>query len=102
VQLSPTAGAVDIFVTAPNADLATATPTFANLAYQVASAYVPVAPGTYQIRAVPAGTPAASRAATVTIVLPSTALAGATGRTVVTADNNVGGSPLRAFVLGDQ
>lgn len=102
VQLSPTAGAVDIFVTAPNADLATATPTFANLAYQAASAYVTVAPGTYRIRAVPAGTPAASRAANVTIDLASTVLAGTTGRTIVTADNNVGGAPLRAFVLVDQ
>ena len=102
VNMSPTAGAIDVFITAPNADLSTATPTAANLAYQGASAYVTLAPGTYQFRAVPAGTAPASRSASVTITLASTTLSGGTGRTFVTADNNTGGAPLRAFVLSDR
>jgi hypothetical protein len=58
VNMSPTAGAVDLFVTAPNADLSAATPTFANVAFRSGSTYSTVAAGTYQVRGVPAGTPA--------------------------------------------
>ncbi len=102
VQLSPTAGAVDVFITAVGADLSAATPAVTSLAYQTASVYLTVAPGTYQIRAVPAGTAPADRAASVSINLASAAFAGATGRTIVLADNNVGGAPMRAFVLSDR
>ncbi len=110
VHLSPTAGPVDVFLTAPAADLAAATPSAANILYRGVSAYLTVAPGTYRFRAVRAGTPAADRAANVVIDLvnvstnPVTplAFAGGRGRTIVTADNNVGGAPLRAFVLIDR
>lgn len=101
VHLSPTAGAVDVFVTAAGADLAAATPTLSNVAVRTASAYLSVAPGTYQVRVVPAGTPAASRAAAVAINT-SVTVAANTVRTIVAADNNVGGAPLRAFVLQDR
>ena len=102
VQMSPTAGAVDVFVTAPGADLATATPVATNLAYQRASAYFSVAAGTYRVRAVPAGTAPAARAANVVIDLNNIALAAGAARTIVTADNNIGGAPLRAFLLTDR
>jgi|SRR5688500_1880077 len=103
VNMSPTAGAVDVFVTAAGADLATATPRASGLAYQAASAYFTVAPGTYQVRAVPAGTAAANRNAAVTINLAATpALPSGTGRTIVLADNATGGLPLRAFVIVDR
>ena len=109
VNMSPTAGAVDVFVTAIGADLATtSTPRASNLAYQAASAYFTVAPGAYQVRAVPAGTPAANRAAAVTINLPTTtappmpAFIAGSGRTVVLADNATGGAPLRAFIIADR
>ncbi len=102
VHLSPTAGAVDIFVTAPGADLSTATPTLANVAYQSASSYLTVAAGTYQVRVVPAGTAPAARAAAVAINVASLALPAGTGRTIVAADHTSGGAPLRAFVLSDQ
>jgi hypothetical protein len=102
VHLSPTAGPVDVFVTAPNADLAAATPTVAGLAVQGVSGYLTLAAGTYQVRAVPAGTPAAARAANVAIAVASVALPGGAARTIVAADNNVGGAPLRAFVLTDR
>lgn len=102
VQMSPTAGALDVFLTASGADLATATPASSALAYQAASSYFTLAPGTYQLRAVPAGTPASSRSTSVSVTIASVALTAGTVRTIVTADNNVGGAPLRGFVLADR
>ncbi len=102
VHLSPSAGAVDIFATAVGADLATATPTLSNVTYQTVSAYLTVPAGTYQLRVVPAGTAAPSRAGAVVINVASLALAAGNGRTIVAADNNIGGAPLRAFVLNDR
>ena len=102
VQLSPTAGAVDVFVTAVGADLAAATPAVANLAYRGVSTYLTPAAGTYQIRFVPAGTAPANRAGAVVINVASLTLASGAARTIVAADNNVGGAPLRAFVLTDR
>lgn len=106
VNMSPTGGAMDFFVTAPNADLATATPTVANLAYHGESPYVNLAAGTYQIRAVPAGTAAAARSTSVVInftppATPAPFPSGG-GRTVVAADAAAGGGPpFRAFVISD-
>jgi hypothetical protein len=102
VNGSPTAGAVDVFITVPGADLAAATPSVANLAYRGASTYLTPAPGTYQIRAVPAGTAAANRSAATTVNVASTALSAGSIRTIVLADNTTGGAPLRAFVLTDR
>jgi len=102
INMSPTAGAVDVFVTAPNADLSAATPTAAGLAYQSASPYVTFAPGTYQVRAVPAGTLPAARSTSVVVTLNNVALAGGTGRTVIIADRAAGGAPLTGFVLTDR
>ena len=102
VQLSPTAGAVDVFITAVGADLATATPTFSNVTYRAASAYVALPAGTYQVRVVPAGTAPANRGTSVSINLASQALASGNARTIVAADNASGGAPLRLFLLTDQ
>ncbi|HYS69846.1 MAG TPA: DUF4397 domain-containing protein, partial [Gemmatimonadaceae bacterium] len=102
LNLSPSAGALDVFVTAPNADLSTATPTASNLAYQAASPYVVFAPATYQVRAVPAGTAAAARSSSIVLTINNIALAGGTGRTVVVADRAAGGAPLAGFVLSDR
>lgn len=102
VHLSPTAGAIDVFVTAVGADLAAATPTLAGVAYQGASAYLALAAGTYQVRVVPAGTAPAARGGAVSINVPSLVLASGAGRTVVAADNTTGGAPFRAFVLSDR
>jgi hypothetical protein len=102
VNMSPTAGALDFFITAAGADLSTATPAASNVAYKGASSYVVVAPGSYVVRAVPAGTAPANRNGAVSITLGATAFAGATVRTVVAADAATGGTPLRAFVLLDR
>jgi Domain of unknown function (DUF4397) len=102
VHLAPTAGAVDVFVTAVGADLALATPTLANVPFR-AAAYLPsVAAGTYQVRVVPAGTAAASRAASVAINLASIAIPANGARTIIAADNNVGGAPFRFITLVDR
>ena len=95
-------GAVDVFVTAANADLSIATPTFSNVASHTGSAYVNVTSGTYQIRVVPAGTAAAARAGAVSPNLTEVSFTGGTGRSIVVADNNTGGTPLKGFVLADR
>lgn len=101
VNLSPTAGAVDVFVTAAGADLTGLTPD-ATVAAQVASAYFTVASGSSVIRFVPAGTPAASRNASVSITIASAAYPGGTGRTIVAAENAAGAGAPRGFVLSDR
>jgi hypothetical protein len=108
VNMSPTGGPgpLDFFVTIPNADLSTATPTAANLAFHGESPYVNLAAGTYQIRAVPAGTAAALRSTNVVINFtpPATPAPFPSGgaRTIVAADAAAGGTPLRAFLLTDK
>jgi hypothetical protein len=102
VNLSPTAGAVDVFITAENANLATATPSVANLAYQRASAYLTLAAATFQVRAVPAGTAPANRATSVVINVATLAIPSLGARTIVLADRNLGGAPLTAFALTDR
>ena len=102
VHLAPTAGPVDIFVTAVGADLALATATLANVPVRGA-AYLPsVAAGTYQVRVVPAGTAPALRAANVALNLASVALTANSARTFIAADNNVGGAPFRFVTLVDR
>ena len=101
VHLAPGAGSVDVFLTAVGADLALATPTLANVPLRGA-AYVPLPAGTYQVRAVPAGTAPASRAASVTINLASVTLPSNGARTIIAADNATGGAPFRFIALADR
>jgi Domain of unknown function (DUF4397) len=102
VHMAPTAGPVDVFVTAVGADLALATPTLANVPVR-GSAYLPsVAPGTYQVRVVPAGTAAALRSASVAINLASVTLAANSARSIIAADNNIGGAPFRFISINDR
>lgn len=102
VHLSPTAGAVDVFVTSTTQDLATATPTLAGVTVQTASGYLSVAAGTYRIRLVPAGTPAANRAANVLLDVASIVFPANAARTIVAADAAAGGLPARAFTYNDR
>jgi hypothetical protein len=105
VNLSPAAGAVDVFVTAPNADLAAATPVATNVAPSAASTYANIPAITaYQVRVVPAGTAAANRSANVLVSITPTAptFAAGTGHTIVIADKAAGGGPPTAFVLTDR
>jgi hypothetical protein len=102
INMSPTGGALDVFVTAPNVDLAAATPAAAGLAHRAAFAGRTVTPGTWQVRTVPAGTAPAARTAAVNTTVTLTGLAAGQGRTIVIADAAAGGAPLRSFALSDQ
>ena len=103
VNYSPAAGALDVFITAPNADLSAATPTVSSPgAPDPGTSYVVFAPGTYQVRAVPAGTAPAARSTSVVLTINDVILAGGTGRTIVIADRAAGGAPITGFVLTDR
>ena len=99
---SSTAGAVDVFLTATGADLSTATPDAAGVAVNGSSAYFTKAPGSYQIRFVPAGTAPAARNAAVSITIAAATYAGGTNRTIVAANNAAGTGAARGFVLSDR
>lgn len=101
INMSAAAGAVDVFITAANADLSTATPSFANVAVRAPLAGVTLPAGAYSVRTVPAGTAAAARAGAVSSTTALT-VASTNGRTIVLADAPAGGSPLRTVVLPDQ
>jgi len=95
VHAAPSAGVVDIYVTVPGADLATATPTLTNIPFQAVSGYLEVPAGDYQVRITAAGTK--------TVALDSGTLTLAAGqiRTGVALDNTGGGAPFGAIVLAD-
>jgi hypothetical protein len=96
VHASPTAPNVDIYVTTPTADLATATPTLTNVPFRAASPYLQVPAGTYRVRIVPAGT------RTVAIDVNNVALAAGQIRTAIAVDAPGGGAPLGAILLADR
>ena len=96
VHASPAAGNVDIYVTAPNADLATTAPTLTNVAFRAASAYLQVPAGTYRVRITPTGTK------TVAIDVNNVALTAGQIRTAIALDAPGGGAPLGAILLADR
>lgn len=95
VHGAPSAPAVDVYVTAPAADITTATPTLTNVSFGVASSYLSVPAGSYQIRVTPAGTK------DVVIDSGSVPLAAGQIRTVVATDAPGGGGPFGAIILDD-
>lgn len=95
VHAAPTAGNVDIYVTAPDADLATTTATVANVPFGAGTAYLEVAAGQYRIRVTPTGTK------TVAIDTGSLTLTSGTISTGVAVEAEGGGAPYGALLLSD-
>jgi hypothetical protein len=92
---APSAPAVDIYVTAPDADLATATPVLTAVNFGDVADYIEVPAGDYQVRVTPAGTK--------TVVIDSGTLTLSSGqvRTAIAVDAPGGGAPFDLLVLND-
>ena len=95
VHGAPSAPAVDIYVTAPGADLTAATPALTNVPFGAASDYLTVPAGDYQVRVTPAGSK--------TVAIDSGALSLTSGqvRTAIAVDNTGGGAPFSFLFLAD-
>lgn len=87
---------VDVYVTAPGADIVAIAPTFAALAPRTASAYLERAAGAIQVRFTTAGTK------TVVRDVSLGTLASGSIRTVVLLEAAAGGPPLTSTVLTDR
>jgi hypothetical protein len=85
---------VDVYATAPGADINTATPVLTNVPFRGVSDYLTVPAGQYQLRVTLAGTKTVAIELTVTI-------SGGQVRTVVARDNVGGGAPFSLFLLPD-
>lgn len=92
---APSAPAVDIYVTAPGADLAGTTPLLTNVSFRDVADYLEVPAGDYQVRVTPAGSK--------TVVIDSGTLTLASGevRTAIAVDAAGGGGPFDLLVLAD-
>jgi len=95
VHGAPSAPAVDIYVTAPGADVQAETPALTNVPFGVASDYLTVPAGDYQVRVTAAGSK--------TVVIDSGTLTLAAGqiRTAIAVDTPGGGAPFDLLLLPD-
>jgi len=88
--------AVDVFVTAPGADLSTATPTFSAVSVGDFTSYVSLPPGTYQVRVAPQlSREAVFDAGTIQ-------LNDGDSRTAIAIDAPAGGEPFGVVLLDDR
>jgi hypothetical protein len=96
VHAAPSAPTVDIYVTAPGADISMLAPTLSDVPFRGYSDYLEVPAGDYQVRVAVAGTK--------TVALDSGTLSLAAGeiRTGVALDAAGGGTPFGASVLADK
>ncbi|MBN1239967.1 MAG: DUF4397 domain-containing protein [Gammaproteobacteria bacterium] len=95
VHLAPGAGAVDIYVTEPGADLEAAAPAFANVAFRDETGYVSLAGGEYDVTVTPAGTKEPAIGPT-TVELSDGGVYTAAAR-----DAEGGGAPFELILLDD-
>jgi Domain of unknown function (DUF4397) len=95
VHGAPSAPAVDIYITAPGADLEGTTPALTNVPFGAASDYLTAPAGDYQVRVTPAGSK--------TVVIDSGSLTLAAGqvRTAIAVDSPGGGAPFDLLLLAD-
>lgn len=96
VNAATAAGNVDVYITAPGADILTIAPTFAGLAPRAASGYVERAAGAVQVRFTTTGTKVVVRDVSIA------ALAAGAIRTVVLLEAAAGSTPLTSAVLTDR
>jgi hypothetical protein len=95
IHNAPSAPAVDVYVTAPDGDLATSAPVLTNVPFGASSAYLDVAEGTYRFRVTVAGTK--------TVAIDTTAtVAGGSNYSVIALDNTNGGAPFDALIQVDE
>jgi Domain of unknown function (DUF4397) len=92
---APSAPAVDIYITAPGADLAGETPALSNVPFGDVSDYIEAPAGDYQVRVTPTGT--------TTVVIDSGTLTLVSGqiRTAIAVDAAGGGAPFDLLLLED-
>ena len=92
---APSAPAVDIYVTAPGADLAAESPVLTNVEFGDVADYIEAPAGDYQVRVTPTGTK--------TVVIDSGALTLASGqvRTAIAVDAAGGGAPFDLLLFED-
>jgi hypothetical protein len=95
VHNAPSAPAVDVYATAPDADLATAEPVLRNVPFGQVSDYLNVDSGDYQVRVTVAGTK------TVAIDTGRLTLEDGVTYTALAVDNAGGGSPFGIQLLID-
>ena len=95
VHGAPSAPSVDIYVTAPGADLEAEVPGLSGVEFGDVSAYIEAPAGTYQVRVTPTGSK--------TVVIDSGPITLSSGqvRTVVAVDATGGGAPFDLLVLED-
>lgn len=95
VHAAPSLGSVDIYITAPDAELAGATPALTGVTFRGVSNYLVMAGGTHRLRATAAGT--------TTVLLDANPLAAPAGsvRTIVLGEAPGGGAPFSVVLVED-
>ena len=96
VHGAPSVDLVDIYITAPGADITGLTPNLSDVDFKQNSGYLEVAAGNYQVRITPAGTK------TVAIDTGALTLAAGQIRTAIAVETVGGGAPFSALLLADK
>jgi hypothetical protein len=95
VHTAPSAGNVDIYVTAPGASIATLAPAFTNVPFRADTGYVNLAGGSYDVTVTPTGTK--------TVAIGPTGITVTDGRVYTAAARDAvgGGAPFGLILLDD-